>query len=1028
MPRSKGWVVVRSTLREWTRCLQILVITALAVAVALSASDASAQQSGAGRFKPYARTGPIVAHRQPLSLREKERVKVVVTMSDESVAEARALAPDHVVSRADHDAIQSRVERQHASLEPAIVSRGGRVLAHYHAAMNGMKIEIARGEIAGLSSLPGVVQVVPVPTYALKNSVSVPYIGAPAVWQGTPAFKGEHVKIAVLDTGIDYTHADFGGPGTVDAFMAAAATSTSPADPAMFGPNAPKVKGGTDLVGDDYDANTAGSVPAPDPNPLDCNGHGSHVSGTAAGFGVAKDGTTYHGPYNEAVYSTGFGIGPGVAPLADLYMVRIFGCSGTTDVVTDAIEWAVQNDMDVISMSLGAAYGPASSSDSIAADNAAKAGIIVVAAAGNEGPAPYVTGDPGSATRAISVAAMNARPFLANGVRIAFSSGGGANGVEANSLPLPSGSVPAVVLTTSAAALGLGCNATDFPANAAGALVILSRGTCSFVQKATNAAAAGAAAVGVVNNGAGFFNPAIDGVTIPFIELQKTDTATFLAVPAAATASVVPANVPDTTFKLAASFSSGGPRDEDGALKPNVTAPGVNVFSVNIGSGNGGTYDSGTSMATPHVAGVAALAVQAHKDWKQSSLRAAVVETASPTALPDYAPRIEGSGLVQAVGATTTDVTVQGDEDGKMGLLSFGVAELTRDYRDEKDLVIRNHGRLPAAFTATATSPGGVPHSVRLSSSTVYVHGRDETTLRMSLAVPAKTAGGTHDANGVAFTDASGVITLNPVSSSNHGVSLNLPYYLVTRARSNVDADLRDGKNPSIRLTNRNGVIAGNGDFYAWGLKNPKTGIIDAAYEPRAVGVQTNPISATDSVLVFAVNTYGRFSNPAVGEYDIFIDVNGDGVYDFVLFSGDVGAIELGEVNGQIGTFLIDLKSNALIPEFPADAPTDGSTLLLPMLASDLGISPTNPRFTYAVHAFDSTAAGESLAGTASFNAFAPSISNAMFVSVPPNTSTEVPVVINKAEFRKTPALGFMVVTEDNVSGGSQANLLKLHH
>lgn len=1009
-------------------CQGLFPVAALTIAVALSPSDALAQQSGANRFKPFPRIGPIVGHRQPLSLLTKERVKVVVTMTGESVADARAAAPDHVVSQADHDAIQSRVAQQHAALEPAIVARGGKVLAHYHAAMNGMKIEIARGEVAGLSSLPGVVQVVPVPKYRLKNTVSVPYIGAPAVWQGTPGFRGEHVKIAIIDTGVDYTHADFGGPGTVAAFNAAAATSTAPADPKLFGPKAPKVKGGIDLVGDDYDADTAGSVPVPDPNPLDCNGHGSHVSGTATGFGVANDGTTYHGPYNAAVYSTGFAIGPGVAPLADLYMIRVFGCTGSTDVVSDAIEWAVQNDMDVISMSLGSDYGPASSSDSIAADNAAKAGIIVVAAAGNAGPAPYVTGDPASATRAISVAAMNARPFLANGLHIAFSSGATVNGVEATSLPLPNGSVPAVVLTASGA-LSLGCNATDFPANSAGALVILSRGTCSFDQKTTNAQAAGAVAIGVVNNGAGFFNPLLTNPTIPFIELQITDTATFLAVPAAATASLVPANVPDVTFKLAASFSSGGPRDDDGALKPNITAPGVNVFSVNVGTGNGGTFDSGTSMATPHVAGVAALAVQAHRNWQEPGLRAAVVETASPTAMPDYAPRIEGSGLVQAVGATATDVTVHGDEGGNLGLLSFGVAELSSDYHDERDLIVRNHGNFPATFTATATSPGGVPHTVKVSSSTVSVHGNDETTMHMSLAVPAKTAGGTHDASGNAlFNDASGVITLKPLSTANHGVSLNLPYYLVTRARSNVDADLRDGNHPSIRLTNRNGVIAGNGDFYAWGLKNPKTGTIEAAFEPRAIGVQTNPISATDSVLVFAVNTYGRFSNPAVGEYDIYIDVNGDGVYDFLLFCGDVGLVETGEANGQIGTFLVDLTSGALTPEFPADAPTDGSTVLLPVLASDLGISPTNPRFTYTVNAFDSTGAEESLAGTASFNAFVPAVSNAMFVPVAPNGTTDVPVAVNKAEFKKTPALGFMVVTEDNVSGGSQANLVKLSH
>jgi subtilisin family serine protease len=1008
--------------------LRVAAAAIMAGAIALG-SYAPAQQAQSSRFQPFTRSGPITAQRQPLSLLAKERVKVVVIMSGESVAEVRARMPGHVIDSQTHDSIHSQIDRQHGALEPAIVSRGGKVLAHFHDAMNGMKVEIERGEIAGLSALPGVVQVVGVPKYNIRNAVSVPFIGAPAVWQGIPGFRGEHVKIAIIDTGVDYTHANFGGPGTAAAFAAAAATSTAPADPAMFGPNAPKVKGGTDLVGDAYNADVATSVPMPDPNPLDCNGHGSHVSGTAAGFGVTNDGATYHGPYNEAAYAAGFGIGPGVAPLADLYMVRVFGCTGSTNVVSEAIDWAVHNDMDVISMSLGSPYGTSTSADAIASDNAAKAGIIVVAAAGNNGPAPYITGDPASANHAISVAAMNARAFLVNGVHIALSSGGGANGVEANSLKLPTGSVPAVILKAGTG-LSLGCNASDYPAGgAAGAIVIISRGTCSFNQKAANAEAAGAVAIGVVNNGAGFFNPLLTNVTIPFIELLLSDTPTFVAAPSPQTASVAPANLPDVTFKLAASFSSGGPRSGDGSLKPNVSAPGVNVFSTLIGSGNGGTYDSGTSMATPHVAGVAALAVQAHKDWKEPGLRAAVVQTAAPTALPDFAPRIEGAGLVQPVGATGTQVTVHGDEDGQMGLLSFGVAELTRDFREERDLIIRDHGRFPATFAATATSPGGVPHSVEFSSSTVSVRGHDETTLRMTLSIPAATAGATHDASGnVAFEDASGIITLTPEASANNGVALNLPYYAVTRARSDVDAQLREGKNPSIRLDNHRGAISGNGDFYAWGLKNPKSGTIAAAFEPRAVGVQTNPISATDSVLVFAVNTYGRFSNPATGEYDIYIDVNGDGVYDFILFSGDVGAVESGTANGQIGTFLVNLKTGTLLPEFPADAPTDGSIVLMPVFASDLGISPTNPRFSYTMNAFDSTGAGESLTGVASFNAFSPAISNAMFVPVAANTSVDVPVSIDPVEFLKTPALGFMVVTEDNVSGPGEANLLKLNH
>src|SRR5262249_12880155 len=144
--------------------------------------------------------------------------------------------------------------------------------------------------------------VLPVGKFRHVNAVSVPRIGAPIAWSGVAGVHGEGIKIAIIDTGIDYTHANFGGPGTVAAFDAAAATSTQPADPAFFGPNAPKVKGGTDLVGDDYDADDATSVPVPDPNPLDCNGHGSHVAGSAAGFGVLQNGNQYTGSYDQLTH------------------------------------------------------------------------------------------------------------------------------------------------------------------------------------------------------------------------------------------------------------------------------------------------------------------------------------------------------------------------------------------------------------------------------------------------------------------------------------------------------------------------------------------------------------------------------------------------------------------------------------------------------------------------------------------------------------------------------------------------------
>ena len=179
-----------------------------------------------------------------------------------------------------------------------------------------------------------------------------------------------------------------------------------PLPPTLFGPLAPRVKGGFDLVGDAYNGN---NTPVPDPNPLDFNGHGSHTAGTAAGSGVTGDGAWYTGPYNPGIYTPGaFTIGPGVAPKSDIYAYRVFGDTGSTRVTVDAIDMAFNDGMDVINMSLGSVFGKEDDASAVASTNVAKAGMIVVASAGNNGPNQYITGAPAAGTGAISVAASDA--------------------------------------------------------------------------------------------------------------------------------------------------------------------------------------------------------------------------------------------------------------------------------------------------------------------------------------------------------------------------------------------------------------------------------------------------------------------------------------------------------------------------------------------------------------------------------------------------------------------------------------------
>jgi len=1040
-------------------------VVALALAFGIMGSSALAQMSPAQRVE-------LAPDDQPLrdAFLATQPMTMFLKMAGDPVAVVRSRAPGKQISESERRSIADSLRQQQDAIAPTIEAMGGTVLAKLQHAINGIKVRATREQLAAMATLPGVLSIKPVLVYKPVNAVSVPFIGAPAVWGGSPAFHGERIKLAILDTGADYTHANFGGPGTVAAFNDAFANSTKPADPALFGPNAPKVKGGTDLVGDAYNASDPkNNTPVPDDNPLDCNGHGSHVAGTAAGFGVKDDGTTFRGPYDANTPNVKFRIGPGVAPLADVYAVRVFGCAGSTDVVVQAIDWAVEHGMQVISMSLGADFGPADTADAEASEQAAEAGLIVVAAAGNAGQSPYFLGSPAAGDKTLAAAAMDSTASFP-GAAATLNTGTKVAAQNDNAAALPSGSLPIFVLpdtaNTGAEGVSLGCDEKEYdPAKITGKLVVALRGVCARVDRAVFGQRHGAAAVALINNDPTFgvfegdiFDPTSGKlVTIAFLGVrgnsQSVLSADARAVIAAASTTLAAADIANPGFKRFAGFTSGGPRNLDSFLKPDVTAPGVSILSTAIGTGNLGVRMSGTSMATPHVSGVAALALQSHADWDAENVRLAIANTADASQLGGFQAKLGGSGLVQPFAATRTSVVARGTKDA--GSVSFGVAEFSRDFSDEERIRVRNLGSstqtfaasvIQGASTANPATSLNAPHSVTVSPSTVTLRRGESAEVRVRLNVPAATVGSAAGASGPAgfgaFRQASGLVTFSPTANGNGGASLTVPYFLVARARSEVEAKFASGgfgpSRPSTTAAVRNHSpeVTGTADFYAWGLRGKNRKASTAGL--RAVGVQS--LNAQDvglpasvgKILVFAVNVFNPWTTPVVNEYDILLDVNGDGKFDFAVVS-------VGLASGRVRVNIFDLSKSPAVQVrqtvvFAATAPTNESTILMPIVAADVGVNASNPRFAYAAQGFDGftgdfdflgeNADGTMVANAGRFNAFNNAVSTGAFAVVGPRSRTSVPLTINPTEFAATPALGVMVVGMENFSGKAEANLL----
>jgi minor extracellular serine protease Vpr len=975
--------------------------------------------------------------RLPLMLDKARQVTVMLELGAEPVL-ARGEQ-----SKARQKAQAKTLKTRQARVANAAENRGATVLGTFQYTYNGVKVRVAAAKLAQLASIPGVVAVRQVKLVEPENVNGVPYVGAPSAWQDADA-TGDGVKIAILDSGIDYTHADFGGPGTPAAY--------DDNDPTVIEPGTfptAKVVAGWDFVGDDYFPSGGSPTPVPDPDPLDCSGHGSLVAGSAAGAGVEADGSTFAGPYDASTIGdpNDWIIGPGVAPEASIVSLKVFGCEGGTLLVPDALEWVGVYNVDhpsdpieVVNMSLGAVFGRDIDPTSIATQTLVESGVVVAAAAGNAGANAYITDSPGVATGAISVAAVDALPSFPS-ASIDMASGPDIAAINENAYPgLPvSGTLDAI--GDGAGGLSLGCAPADF-AGVAGKIAVIQRGVCAFVEKGENADAAGAIGIVVVNRDdlppaelptfIGY-NPEL--FDIPMIGVGNAAKAALLAGDGTSVTLNGGPVIANPTYKSLATFSSGGPRTVDSAAKPDVAAPGVSIVSALVGGGTLGSTASGTSLSSPNAAGIAALVVEANPGWDPTQVKAAIMNTADASSahITSWNLRTAGAGVAQANRAVDTrGLATTGPGEAS---LSYGYEPRGAAYSETKTITLWNTGSSAISYALAASTS-----LVTLSHSSVTVPAGGSVEVDATAALSAAQVAGlpTVDvflgAPWGGVNSMRGVVTATPTSSGAGVYQLRVPYLLVPRGLSNVAPGTKSAytqaqgiAQATVPLAN-SGIHSGFADVYAWGLSGPDDPAVFGSADVRTVGVQTLPAAAfgvdapSDRALVFAVNSYGMSSSGSENEIDVAIDTNNNGKIDYLVVGLDFGLLTTGNFNGQFASFTFTAAGD-LVDIWVADAPANGSTYLLPTLASDLGLKKGNSDFNYWV-VTQSLQDGslDVVPGKARFDSHKPGVSTGDFLGLAPGAGASLDLWVDRGKFASARAKGWLVVTMDDANGGAQAD------
>lgn len=676
---------------------------------------------------------------------------VEVAEAGGSKAEVKAAAED--VDALAAEVVPDRAAARSAKPAPKVIGVTSNLVA-------GTLVTGDAAQIRAIAASPDVVAVYRVGARTIDNKGTDVFTRALDTWQATGE-TGEGVRLGVIDTGIDYTHADFGGPGTEEAYAEAYGEDGSGPIPAgTFDPT--KFLGGYDFAGPEYDGDDDESVPAPDANPIDApytagnSGHGTHVAGTAGGFGVLEDGSTFRGDYTTLTDISDWQIGPGSAPGVGLYALKVFGdAGGSTNLTMLAYEWAADpngdgdfNDhLDVINASLGSDGAPSDDPESLFVNQLYDLGVLAVFSAGNAGDITDIGGSPGNSQSALNVANSVGNTQTFDAVEVTAAADPALIGLHAaqNSVNY-AGTADVTAPVAFVGATFDGCTAftASEAALVAGKIAYLwwddddTTRVCGSAARFNNAQAAGAVGV-LLGTELPVFPAGIAGNPgIPGAQLTAAETDALMPEIVAGTLTVrIGPSLAGTAFvqddTLADTLNPGSSRGEHGSLgtiKPDVAAPGTRISSAASSGGTRPHTLSGTSMAAPHVAGIGALVRATHPGWGPSEVKAAIMNTATHDVYEDlgpsgsvYGPLRVGSGRVDALDAVNDSVIAYASADPDLVSVNFGVVEVGADpVSIQKTVTVKNLGTTSVRYAtsfAQATGSGGATVTTTPAAVTV---------------------------------------------------------------------------------------------------------------------------------------------------------------------------------------------------------------------------------------------------------------------------------------------------------------------